>query len=188
MTASTVDEIRTALSLIKDYDFKVILEDVDEGWIVADEIGREHAWCVITPRNRVSKSKTLNRKSGSTIEQAKILNRAGVKFSIISLSSSVSVGGIAGRDLMNLPLEVAFGIRGGLNEEDALKSITIHPAEMLGVAHRIGSIEKGKDADLIVLDGDPFDYRTFVDYSFVNGKLYYDKSKERYFSHIKRQK
>jgi adenylate kinase family enzyme len=69
-----------ALTLIEDYKFKCILIDVDEGWIIPEAIGRAHAYCIITPRNRVYPDKNLGRKNGSTIEQAMILKKAGVKF------------------------------------------------------------------------------------------------------------
>jgi imidazolonepropionase-like amidohydrolase len=57
-----------------------------------------------------------------------------------------------------------------LDEKDALKAITLWPAELLGISRRVGSIEQGKDADIIILDGNPFDYRTYVDYTLINGK------------------
>jgi imidazolonepropionase-like amidohydrolase len=185
--ASTADEIRSVLALLGEFPFKCVLLNVVEGWTMADEIGRAHAYCILTPRDRVHADKSVNRPNGSSIEQAAILRKAGVKFGIVTLSPTIDLDGIAGRDLLNLPLEAAFGIRGGLDEQTALESITITAAELIGVAHRVGSIEEGKDADLIVLDGDPFDYRTFTELTFVNGKLLYDKAKSPYFSHIKRK-
>lgn len=185
--ASTADEIRVVLQLLSDYPFRCILVNVDEGWTMPEEIGRAGASCIITPRNRVYADRSVNRPNGSSIEQAAILRRGGVKFGIIPLTPSIDLDGIAGRDLLNLPIEAAFAIRGGLDEQTALESITITAAEMIGVAHRVGSIEEGKDADVIVLDGDPFDYRTFVELTFVNGRLMYDKAKSPYFSHIKPQ-
>ena len=74
---------------------------------------------------------------------------------------------------------------GGLDEQTALEAITITAAEILGIDDRVGSLEEGKDADIIVLDGHPFHYDTFVELAFVNGKCLYDKSKSTYFSHIR---
>lgn len=185
--AVTADEIRAVLPLLADYPFPCVLLNVDEGWTLPDEIGRTNAYCVLTPRNRVHADRSVNRPNGSRIEQPAILKKAGVKFGIITLSPQIDLDGIAGRDLLNLPLEAAFAIRGGLDEQTALESITSTAAEIIGVRNRVGSIEEGKDADLIVLDGDPFDYRTFVEMTFVNGKLLYEKDKSPYFSHLKRK-
>ena len=182
------DQVKKALELVKDYKFKAVLTNVVEGWTVAEEIGRARAYCTMTVRTKQHADRDAGRPTGSSIEQAAILKKAGVKFGIISITQGVSTGGIAGRDLLNLPLEAAFAIRGGLDEQTALESITITAAELCGVDTRVGSIEEGKDADLVVLDGDPFDYRTFVDLTFVNGKLLYDKSKSPYFSHLKPRK
>ncbi|HLF94526.1 MAG TPA: amidohydrolase family protein [Planctomycetota bacterium] len=182
------DQIKKALELVNDYKFKAVLTNVVEGWTMAEEIGRARAYCTLTPRTKQHPERNTGRPTGSSIEQAAILRKAGVKFGVISITQGVSTGGIAGRDLINLPIEAAFAIRGGLDEQAALESITITAAEICGVDTRVGSIEEGKDADVIVVDGDPFDYRTFVDLTFVNGKLLYDKAKSPYFSHLKSRK
>jgi imidazolonepropionase-like amidohydrolase len=188
MAAPHVDDLRRAFDLINEFKFKAVLTEVIEGWTVAEEIGRARAYCVVEPRAKEHAPRNSPRPAGSSIEQAAILRRTGVKFALIPPNSNVGTGGIAGRDLLTLPLEGAFAIRGGLDEQTALESITITAAEICGVETRVGSIEEGKDADLVVLDGDPFDYRTFVEMTFVNGKLLYEKSKSPYFSHLKGRK
>ncbi|MSR63711.1 MAG: hypothetical protein EXS08_14890, partial [Planctomycetes bacterium] len=100
-------------------------------------------------------------------------------------STTIDFVGTAGRDLIALPVEAGFAVRGGLSNEAALQSITIVPARVLGVDHRVGSLELGKDCDAIVTDGDLLHYQTFVQYTVVDGKLVYDKEKELYFAHIR---
>ena len=86
---------------------------------------------------------------------------------------------------MHLPIEVGFAIRGGLPEDAGLASVTTVPARLLGVSHRVGTLEVGKDCDLIVTDGDLLHYQTFVQYTVVDGDLVYDKQDELYFAHIR---
>jgi hypothetical protein len=186
--AADADQIKKALELVGEFRFKCVLTGVVEGWTMPDEIGRARAWCTFAVRTKRHADRSLGRPNGSSIEQAAILRKAGVKFAILPPSASVGTGGIAGRDLQTLPLEAAFAIRGGLDEQTALEAITITAAEMLGVEARVGSLEAGKDADVVVLDGDPFDYRTLVDLTFVNGKLLYDRAKSPFFSHLKPKK
>lgn len=186
ISASSAEEIATALALINEFRFRAVILDADEAWTLAEEIGRARCLCVITPRRRRFADKRSNRLSGSTIEQAALLRKAGVKFAIVPLQERIDTGGMAGRDLQALALEAAFGVRGGLDPKTALESITITAAEALGVDARVGSLEVGKDADVIVLDGDPLDYRTYVEMTFVNGKLLYEKDKSPYFQHLKR--
>ena len=65
-----------------------------------------------------------------------------------------------------------------MTEEDALKAITIIPAEIIGVADRVGSLEVGKDADLVVLTGHPFDYKTVAEKVFIDGELVFDRMED----------
>ena len=184
--ASHVDELRRALELINEFRFKAVLTDVLEAWTMPEEIGRAHAYCLVEVRAKEHAPRNSPRPAGSSIEQAALLRKAGVKFALLPPNATVGTGGTAGRDLLTLPLDGAFAIRGGLDEHTALEAITITAAEICGVESRVGSLEEGKDADIVVLDGDPFDYRTFVDLTFVNGKLLYEKSKSPYFSHLKK--
>jgi len=184
--AAHADEIRRALDLINEFRIRAVLTDLVEGWTMAEEIGRARAYGLVEPRTKEHAPRNSAHPAGSSIEQAAILRKAGVKFSLLPPNPNVGTGGTAGRDLMTLPLEAAFAIRGGLDEKTALEAITITAAEICGVDASVGSLEEGKDADVVVLDGDPFDYRTFVDLTFVNGKLLYDKSTSPYFSHLKK--
>ena len=104
---------------------------------------------------------------------------------IIPSSAGISLGGIVGRDLMHLTIEAGFAVRGGLPEKAALDGITIEPARLLGVESRVGSIEVGKDADMIVTDGDILHYQTFVQWAVVSGEVVYDKEAELFFAHIR---
>jgi len=184
LRATTADDILAALELVDEFGIRMILEDAVEAWIVAEEIAKRDVYVIITPRQKRRPNEEISGPSGSTLKNAAILKKAGVKFAFVPPSTAFGRGGIAGRDLMTLPMEAAFAVSGGLDEQTALEAITITAAEILGVADRVGSLQVGKDADIVILDGHPFHYNTFVELTLVNGKVLYDKAKSTYFSHI----
>ena len=100
------------------------------------------------------------------------MSQAGVNV-VIHSDASLGVGAIR-----ELPLAAAFAVKGGMDSEEALKAITINAAEVLGVANRIGSIEKGKDADLVIMSGDPLHYLTRVEKVIINGEIVFEKQKQ----------
>ena len=171
--------------LAQRFGFRPIISGCREGWTVADELGRAGATAIVTPRNRRPKDESLVREGGSSIENAAILYRHGVNVVVVPASRGISLGGIVGQDLLHLPIEAGFAIRGGLPELAGLRSITIEAARVLDLDYRIGSIEEGKDADLIVTDGDLLHYQTFVQWAIVDGEIVYDKEAEMFFAHIR---
>ncbi len=178
-------EIREYSALARKYGFEIVFELAEEGWIDPGVLSRAGASAVISPRARVNANEDLNRESGSSIENAKLLHDAGVPLVIIPQNTGIALWGLAGRDLSHLPLEAAFAVRGGLPEQVAIEAITIEPARLLGVADRVGSLEVGKDADFIITDGDLLSYMTLVRWAFVNGKIQYDKEEEGILDHIR---
>ncbi len=184
-SANTAKDLLSICGLLQDYPMEAVVFGGQEAWTVAPQLSRAGVKLILTPRNKRWADEQLNRPNGWSIENARVLWDHGVDFAIVPSQTYISTGGIAGRDLLTLPMEVAFAIRGGLPQDAALRSITIDAARILGVADRIGSIEPGKDADLIVCDGDLFDYRSFVQWAVVNGDVAYDKQKAPYFAHIR---
>jgi len=190
--ATTADDILAALEVVDEFGIRMILEGAApfpyftggavEAWIVAEEIAKRDVPVIITPREKRRPNEDISGPSGSTMENAAILKKAGVKFAIVSIYTAF--WGSPGRDLMTLPMEAAFAVSGGLDEQTALEAITITAAEILGVADRVGSLQVGKDADIIILDGHPLHYNTFVEFTLINGKVLYDKKQSTYFSHI----
>lgn len=183
--ASNREELLGIARLAQQYGFRPVIEGCEEGWAVADELGRAGAYAILTPRNRLAKDESLVRAGGASIENAALLHAAGVQVAVRAQSTSIDMVGTAGRDLLALPIEAGFAVRGGLSNEAALAAMTIVPARLLGIEHRTGTLEVGKDCDAIVTDGDVLHYRTFVQYAVVDGKLVYDKEKEIYFAHIR---
>lgn len=169
----------------QEYNFRPILRGAIEGWTVAGELGRAGAMAILTPRDRRGRSEELVRSGGSSIENPAVLHDHGVQVAVVPSDTSVNLQGITGRDILHLTVEAAFAVRGGMSNEAALQAITLIPARMLGMGHRIGSLELGKDADMIVTDGDLLHYQTLVQYTVVEGKLVYDKQEELFYAHIR---
>ena len=181
ISSDNVASIRDNISLAKQLDYRVVIDGATEGWVVPDELAEAGISVIITPRRRRSPEFALEDVTGSRIESSKIYEAAGVPFGIAALSNSISMMGLAGRDLTSLPLEAAFAVRGGCSEKTALEALTIVPARMLGLQDRIGSIEVGKDADLLILNGQPLDYRTYVETAMVNGQIAYERNKDKVY-------
>lgn len=178
-------ELSELAELAIQYGFEVEILGATEGWTVASLLGRARCSAVVVPRARRREDPRLERPNGWTIENAARLHQAGVPVTIMSANTGIGTWGLAGHDLFTLSLEAAYAMRGGLDAEAALASITLMPARLLGVDHRVGSIEVGKDCDLVIAPGDLLDYRVLPEWTVVNGRIAYDKDKETLLRHIR---
>jgi len=183
--ANDRDDLLGIARLAQEFGFRPVIEGCQEGWTFADVLGRAGVRAIVTPRDRRTKDERQSLEGGASIENAAILHRAGVPVAITPAGEGVDLGGLVGRDILHLPIEPGFAVRGGLSERAALESITIVPARLLGVSHRVGSLEVGKDCDVIVTDGDVLHYKTFVQWAVIDGKVVYDKEKELFYAHIR---
>lgn len=183
--ANTARQLIDVCDLAERYGIRVVVRGAYEGWTVASRLARAGVSAIITPRKRQLPDERSNRPTGSSIENASILHDHGVPIAIVPGITSITTWGVAGRDLLHLNMEAAFAVRGGLSNDAALRAITIDAARILGIDHRVGSIEVGKDADLIITDGDVMHYMTLVRHAIVNGRIVYDKQKESLYDHIR---
>lgn len=186
-----VDEIRQALEIAQLFGRGVVLQKPTSAWLVPDEIAATGSMVVLSPRTRAPADPKDPERTGSNLASAAILARAGVPVAVTCPSGmfgggGVGTGGILGQDLNTPTVDAAYAVRGGLDDRKALRTLTLDAARMLGVDARIGSLEPGKDADILILDGDPLHYSTFVTVAVVNGKVVYEKAKEALYGHIQR--
>lgn len=189
-SGDTTHEIVQLCEFAEQYGIKLVIRGAMEGWTVPSRMARAGVSAVLTIRPPIFSMDTghderLNRPTGRSIENAAILYRHGIQFAIVPSVTSITLWGLAGRDLLHLNMEAAFAVRGGLPDEAGLRSITIDAAKVLGIDHRVGSIEVGKDADFVVTDGDILHYMTHARWTIVNGRIAYDKQKETLYSHIR---
>jgi len=160
------DDIMTVLRLAEEFNFRVVLHHVSEGWKVAEEIADADAPCSIilvdSPGGKLEAVNLLYKTGG-------ILERAGVK---VAFHTDDWI-----TDSRLFFRMAALGVRAGMSREGALRALTVHGAEMLDLGDRIGTLEPGKDADFIVLDGDPFSVYTKVLQTWVEGEKVFDRSR-----------
>ncbi|MBP7794826.1 MAG: amidohydrolase family protein [Candidatus Saccharicenans sp.] len=157
-----LDDISGAIRLVDEFKLKAVFIGCAEGYLLAEEISRRAIPVIVGPFG-VGPKRTET--ENVEVSNAARLYKAGVK---IALESEAQYGLAA---LEELPLIAALAVRGGLPEEEALKAITINAAEITGVSQRIGSLEAGKDADLVIFSGHPLDYRTKVKKVMIAGRL-----------------
>ena len=186
--ATTAEEIRDILALRDAYPFDLVISGPVEGASMAKELAARRVPVILQVRGPDFSfdfsTPVIDEEGLIPIRLPSAFAGAGCEVAIRTRTSGVSLMGLAGRDLTALPLEAAFAVRGGLSEADALAAITLRPAKILRLGDRVGSLEAGKDADVLILNRDPLDYRTFVLKAFVNGKVYYEREKSRLFRDV----
>jgi imidazolonepropionase-like amidohydrolase len=159
------DDIMTVLRLADEFHFRVVIHHGTESYKVADELAKRKIPVTLTITD--SPGGKLE-ATAVDLEAAAILDKAGVKVAVNTddfINSS--------RFLLR---EAALTIRGGLSEQAALRALTINPAAMLDLQDRVGSLERGKDADFVVLSGEPFSVYTKVLETWIEGEKVFDRS------------
>jgi imidazolonepropionase-like amidohydrolase len=120
---------------------------------------------------------------------ARILFDAGVRFAVASRGSGARLSGVLSRDgSFHLWYQAAALVRQGIPVHEAVRAVTINPAHVLGLQHRLGSIEKGKDANIAIFTGDAFDVRSWVDRVFIEGNEVYHRAKDRNLQELLRRR
>jgi imidazolonepropionase-like amidohydrolase len=157
--------IRAALKVADDYGLKLVFQECTEGYRVAGQLAERKIPVVLGPFYYYPGNMGQYREGRKVNwNNAGILAKAGVK---------VALGSGGQPETIDILTAATFAFRHGMDPNEALKAITITPAEILGVADRVGSLEKGKDADIVILSGDPLDVTTRVEKVILNGKTVY---------------
>ncbi|MBO5253600.1 MAG: amidohydrolase [Clostridia bacterium] len=157
--AHRADDIFTAIRIAKEFDVKLTLEHVTEGHLIVEELAQEGLPLAVGPSLTHATKFELRNKTFTT---PGILANAGCHVAIITDSPVIPQS--------YLPLCAALAVKSGMDEFDALRAITINAAEHIGVAPRVGSIETGKDADLVIMNGAWNAVASEVKAVFVDGK------------------
>ncbi len=156
--ANKTEDILAAIKWIKTQKIKAVLTGVSEGWRVADSIAASGIPVITGPVLSMPTRDTD--PYDQAYKNAGIMQKAGVKVALRTNEAE---------NVRNLPFNAGFAATYGMGRDEALKAVTIVPAEILGVADQLGSIEPGKKANLFVSDGDPFEPATAIKHLFING-------------------
>jgi imidazolonepropionase-like amidohydrolase len=157
------DDIMTALRIRDEFGFDMILDHATEAHLLADELIKRNIPAVVGP-NMTAKYKVELRNR--TLSTPGILVRAGVKVALTTDHWVVPV--------QYLPVSLMLAVKEGLDRDEALKLVTVNPAEIMGVGDRVGSLKPGTDADLVIWSGDPLDLYQRPITVYVNGQAVYN--------------
>lgn len=160
--ARNVDEIASAMAIVDEYELKAVLVAAEQGDEIADMIAERNLPVIYPPLLLSSRDKDLKR--------AGRIAGNGVKLAFSSLAPKT--------DLCDLRTSAVLAAKYGLDKETALKCLTINAAEILGVADRLGSISEGKDADLVILNGEPLQLTSGIEMVMINGNIVYQRQEE----------
>jgi imidazolonepropionase-like amidohydrolase len=160
--AHRADDIFTAIRIAKEFGLKMTIEHCTEGHLIAEELSKEGIPAIVGP-TLGSRGKVELREK--TFETPAALHKAGVKIALMTDHPVIPVH--------YLPLCAALAVKSGLDEETALKAITINPAEILGISDRVGSLEANKDADVVIFDKHTFDMQTKASCVLIDGEVVY---------------
>jgi imidazolonepropionase-like amidohydrolase len=165
----TASDVHRALELAETYGFKAKLVLGRDGWKAAEEIARRKADVVLSAE--LSYWETDEEKHEEVRRNgAAPFAAAGVRYAL-QTEPSLSGGSY-------LWYQAAVAVRNGVPRAQALKAATLWPAEIAGLGSRLGSLEKGKDANLLILTGDPLDAQSWVDQVILEGKVVYERAKD----------
>ncbi|GAA0700888.1 amidohydrolase [Paraclostridium ghonii] len=162
--AHRADDMFTAIRIAKEFNLNLSLDHCTEGHLIVEDLAEE-GYPVIVGPSLSERSKIELRNL--TFDTAGILSNAGMKVSLTTDHPVVP--------LHYLPICAGIATKHGMESEKAIESITINPAKTLGIDHRVGSIEVGKDADIVIWDNNPLEIQSNVLYTIIDGKVVYRK-------------
>jgi imidazolonepropionase-like amidohydrolase len=155
--ANRRSDIQTALRLAREFRLRLILAGAQEGWEIAPEIARAAVPVLVEPLDNIPSYDAL----GIRYENAAALAKAGVKVVLMETDT---------HNARNLRQQAGNAVSYGMTWEQALRAVTLSPAEAFGVADRYGSLDVGKVANVVVWSGDPFEFSTVVAHVLIRGR------------------
>ncbi len=166
VVADRATDIDAALRLARENDIRIMIGGGAEAWMVADKLAAARVPVLTGAMNNIPGSFT---QLGQVQENAGLLRRAGVQVIVIGNSGN---GDEETFNIRNIKQEAGNAVAYGMSWDDALRAVTLTPAEVFGVADRVGSLQAGRDANVVIWSGDPFEFSTYAERVFVRGREY----------------
>lgn len=161
------DDIVTAIRICKEFNVRYVLDHVTDGYLIKDLIKREEIDCGVGPTlNYPSKVENKNRDFRTAI----VFDREDIPFCLTTDHPVI--------DGRNLILTASLATQWGMSDENALKSITLSSARHMGIEDRVGSLEPGKDGDLVMWSDNPLEFTSFVDMTIIDGEIVYEREEK----------
>jgi imidazolonepropionase-like amidohydrolase len=158
--AHRADDILTALRIGKEFNIDMTLDHCTEGHRVSDYLLEENAKVIVGP---LFSDRSKVELKNMTFKAPGILSKAGVKVAMMTDHPVIPI--------QYLPVCAAIAVKEGMDEMEALKAITINAAEITGIDDRVGSLERGKDADIVIYSGHPLDFRSKTLWVLIDGHI-----------------
>lgn len=161
--AHQADDILTAIRIAEEFGLRYTIDHCSEGYLIVDKLKEKNVQCIIGPTvGGAGKFESRNK----TLESAAILEEEGIDFAIMTDHPVVPIEGQA--------MQLALFVKHGLSRDKALKGVTINAARLTDIDDRVGSIEVGKDGDIVIWNVDPLDTMSEVGMTIIDGKVVYE--------------
>lgn len=169
--ADRASDIEEALALAKEYGLKLMIGDGAEAWMVADELAAAKVPVITGAMNNIPNTFA---QLGNRQESAALLRKAGVD---VALMGNAGGGDEEAFNVGNIRYEAGNAVAYGMSWDDALRAVTLAPAQIFGVADRVGSLAPGREANVVVWSGDPFEFSSQAEHVFIRGQQVTGKSR-----------
>jgi len=172
ITVDRASDIDAAMRIARDYNVKLIIGGGAEAWMMADKLAAARIPVLTGAMNNIPAGFAA---LGQRQENAGLLRKAGVQVALIGNSGG---GDEEAFNVRNLKQEAGNAVSYGMTWDDALRAVTLAPAEFFGAADRIGSLQPGREGNVVVWSGDPFEFTTRAEHVFVRGREYKEKTRQ----------
>jgi imidazolonepropionase-like amidohydrolase len=172
VTVDRASDIDAAMRLARDYNVKLMISSGAEAWMMADKIAAARIPVLTGAMNNIPAGFAA---LGQRQENAGLLRKAGVQ---VALIGNAGGGDEEAFNVRNIKQEAGNAVSYGMTWDDALRAVTLAPAEVFGASDRVGSLKPGLEGNVVVWSGDPFEFTTRAEHVFVRGREYTDKTRQ----------